>query len=84
MIWQLNNAQDQIVLLGESLYIGILKMETQEAALQRQLAALNRTVEEMELRYQLGQVSALQLEQAKAGRTSLISGLETLQMNIHT
>ena len=84
VIWQLNNAQDQIVLLGESLYIGILKMETQEAALQRQLAALNRTVEEMELRYQLGQVSALQLEQAKAGRTSLISGLETLQMNIHT
>ena len=83
-IRQLKNAQDQIVLLGESLYIGILEMETQEAALQRQLTALNRTVEEMELRYQLGQVSALQLEQTKAGRTSLVSGLETLRMNIYT
>ena len=56
--------------------------EFQRHALQRQLAALNRTVEELELRYQMGQVSALQLQQAKAGRTQLTSGLETLQMNI--
>lgn len=84
VIRQLKNAQDQIVLLGENLYVGLEKMEVQETALQRQLAALNRTVEELELRYRLGQVSALQLEQAKAGRTSLVSGLETLRMNIDT
>lgn len=44
---------------GETLYMAIYAMETQETALQRQLAAMNRTVEEMELRYELGQISAL-------------------------
>ena len=79
---QLKNLQDQVVMGGEMLYTTIAGLESQEAALQRQLAALNRTVEEMELRYQLGQVSALQLQQTKAGRTQLTSGLETLRMNI--
>lgn len=82
VIRQLENLQDQIVMSGETLYMAICAMETQEAALQRQLAAMNRTVEEMELRYELGQISALQLQQTKSGRTSLVSGLETLQMNI--
>ena len=82
VIRQLKNLQDQIVMSGETLYMAIYAMETQETALQRQLAAMNRTVEEMELRYELGQISALQLQQTKSGRTSLVSGLETLQMNI--
>lgn len=79
---QLKSLQDQIIMGGEMMYASIAGLETQEDALQRQLAALNRTVEELELRYQMGQVSALQLQQAKAGRTQLTSGLETLQMNI--
>ena len=82
VIRQLKNLQDRIVMSGETLYMAIYAMETQETALQRQLAAMNRTVEEMELRYELGQISALQLQQTKSGRTSLVSGLETLQMNI--
>lgn len=82
VIRQLKNLQDQIVMSGETLYMAIYAMETQESALQRQLAAMNRTVEEMELRYELGQISALQLQQTKSGRTSLVSGLDTLQMNI--
>ena len=79
---QLKNLQDQIIMGGEMMYASIVGLETQEGALQRQLAALNRTVEELELRYQMGQISALQLQQAKAGRTQLASGLETLRMNI--
>lgn len=82
VVRQLKNLQDQIVMSGETLYMAIYAMETQETALQRQLAAMNRTVEEMELRYELGQISALQLQQTKSGRTSLVSGLDTLQMNI--
>lgn len=83
-IRQLKNLQDQIIVAGEATYVALAAMETQETALQRQLEALNRTAEEMELRYQLGQVSALQLSQTKAGRESLVSGLETLRMNIKT
>ena len=67
---------------GEALYVALAGLEIKEAGLQRQLTALNRTVEEMELRYNMGQISALQLSQVKAGRSSLVSGLETLRMNI--
>lgn len=80
--FQLQNTQDQIVMGGEALYIVLLSLDSQRGALERQLAALNRTVDELELRWQLGQVSELALRQAKAGRGSLISGLETLKMNI--
>ncbi|MDD5931724.1 MAG: TolC family protein [Oscillospiraceae bacterium] len=82
IIRQIQNAQNQIILAGESTFIALKAMETQEDALQRQLTALNRTVEEMELRYQLGQISALQLSEVKAGRSSLTSGLSTLRMNM--
>ena len=82
LIRQLKNGQDQVVLAGEATYLALVELETQEGALERQLAALNRTVEELELRYQLGQISALQLQQAKSGRTQLASGLETLRMNL--
>ena len=84
LVRQLKNLQDQIVVAGESTYIALQALEVQEGQLQRQLAALNRTVEEMELRYQMGQVSALQLQQTKAGRTRLTSGLETLRMNVRS
>ena len=83
-IRQLKNLQDQIILAGESTYIALAAMDTQEASLQRQLASMNRTVEEMELRYNMGQVSAMQLSEIKAGQTALASGLQTLQMNLKT
>lgn len=81
-IRQLKAIQDQLVLAAESTYIALVELEVQEGSLQRQLNALNRTVEEMELRYQMGQISALQLAEVKAGRTALVSGLQTLRMNI--
>lgn len=82
LIRQLKNLQDQILMAGESLYTALASMENQKIGLDRQLAALDRTVKEMELRYRLGQISALQLTQAKAGRASLASGISTLTMNI--
>lgn len=82
LVRQLNNLQDQIVMAGESLYAALTSMEGQEAGLRRQLEGLDRTVEEMELRYQLGQISAMQLAEVKSGRTALESGLATLGMNV--
>lgn len=81
VVRQLRNLQDQIVMAGEALYVTLTGLDTQEDALVRQLEALDRTVQEMELRYQLGQISALQLQQVKGGRAALSSGLETLRMN---
>ena len=79
---QMKNGCNQIIYGAQSLYIALLGMDQQEQALERQLAALDRTVEEMELRYQMGQISQLQLMQVKSGRTALVSGLTTLRMNI--
>ena len=82
MIWQMENAQDQVVMAGESLYVTITELEMSRQTAQRSLEALDRTIEEMELRYELGQISALTLEQTKAGRVSAQSALDTLDMNI--
>lgn len=82
LIRQLKNLEDQIVLGGETMYMAILSMESQETDLERQLTALDRQLQELELRYKLGQIAALTLTEAKAGRSALASGLETLRMNI--
>ena len=78
----LKNMQNQIVMTAETLYIALQDMSRTNEQLGRQLESLDRTVQEMELRYTLGQISELTLQQVKAGRTSLVSGKETLEMNI--
>ena len=82
IVRQLKSLQDQIVMGGETLYLTLVDLEEQEGALIRQRDALDRTVAEMRLRHQMGQISALQLHQVESGRAQLESGLRTLQMNI--
>lgn len=79
---QLETAQNQMVMGAQTLYITLLGLERSDAALTRSLAALDRTLEEMELRHQMGQISDLQLSQVQSGRTQLLSGQQTLQMNM--
>lgn len=79
---QLKNAQDLTVVGAESLYFAILELEQTKTSLQRNMAALDRQLQEMELRYELGQISALTLEQVKNGKASLQSNLSTLEMNL--
>ena len=81
---QLQNLQNQIVMAGEATYIALAAMENQEQGLERQLTAMDRKLEELQLRHELGQISALNLKEAQAGRVSLNSGLTTLRMNLDT
>lgn len=81
-IRQLENAEDQLVMGAETLYVTLLELGDKRDSVQRAVAAMERTVEEMELRYSLGQISSLQLEQAKNGLTQYQSGLETLEMKL--
>ncbi len=82
LIRNLQNTVNQIVMGSETLYIAILSMEQSYQDLQNSAASLDRTVKEMETRYQLGQISALQLAQVKSGRTTLQSNMQTLRVNI--
>ena len=84
VVRQLKNLQDQIVMAGEATYIALAAMEIQEDGLERQFAALDRTLEELELRYKLGHISSMTLKEAQAGETALDSGLSTLRMNLNT
>ena len=82
VVHQLKNMEDSTIQLAQSAYITLLGLQEQSAALARQDAALDRTLAELELRYQLGQISTMTLEQAKAGKVQLESGKATLDMNI--
>jgi len=82
VVRQLKSVEDNTVQMMQNVYITLLGLEEQSAALARQDAALDRTLAELELRYQLGQISTMTLEQAKAGKIQLESGKATLDMNI--
>lgn len=82
VVRQLRNTEDQMIKTAETIYINILELQNTDEQLQRSLAAMNRTEQEMELRYDLGQISALQLQQTESGRTQLKSNLETVEMNL--
>ena len=83
-IRQLKNLQNQIIMAGEATYIALAAMELQEDGLERQLAALDRQLTELDLRYELGHISSLTVKQAQSGRAALSSGLSTLGMNLNT
>jgi len=78
---QLANTKNQVILGAQTLYITMLGLDQTAQSLERQLSSLDRTLEELDLRYKMGQISSLTLAEAKAGRTSLVSGMQTLDMN---
>lgn len=82
LVWQLRDAENQFLMAGQTLYITLLGLEDQFAALTRQAAALGRTIEEVKLRYELGQVSAMTLQQAEAGEVQMESGQAKLDAGI--
>lgn len=83
-IWQLQTLQDQIILTGETTYLGVVEAERSLAAIDRNLETLDRSLRELELRYELGQISSQTLEQTRASRASLVSTRQTLVNSITT
>ena len=81
-IWQLQTLQDQMILTGETTYLGVIEAERSLAAIDRNLETLDRTLQELELRYELGQISSQTLEQTRASRTALLSTRQTLVSNL--
>lgn len=81
-IRQLENAQDQLVMGAESTYIALVSGEQNLTTLERGLTTLERNIKEVSLRYDLGQVSALTLEQLKGQKTSLLSSRQSVVTSI--
>lgn len=79
---QIDAVVDQIVFGAQTLYITALSLERSLSAGERGLAALDRSVAEMELRYGLGQISELTLLSLKNTRGQTASGLASLRVQI--
>lgn len=75
---------DQIVAAAESLYVTILSTELQLDTLRDTLASTERTLKEMELRYQRGQIAKLSLMQVQQGYQSLTTSVNSLDNTIST
>lgn len=75
---QIASSISQIIIGAESLYLTILSTQLQLEALADTKAAMERTVAEMELRYERGQISQLTLTQVKNGYNSLLANMGTL------
>lgn len=78
----LKDTRDQLAFAAESTFLAVKSMEYSYDDLTRQRTTLQTTLKEMEKRYELGQVSALQLQETRNGLTQLESGIATLAMNI--
>ena len=76
----MENMVNSEVKLAQATYAQLVELDAALDTLDRSLAALDRQVEELELRYKLGQISALTLEQVKSGRATLASQRETYVM----
>ena len=76
-IRMMENMVDSEVKLAQATYAQLVELDAALDTMDRSLAALDRQVEELELRYKLGQISALTLEQVKSGRATLASQRET-------
>ncbi|MDO4515863.1 MAG: TolC family protein [Bacillota bacterium] len=79
---QIASSVDQIVAGAESLYLTILSIQLQGKALEEGMAALDRTVAEMELRYERGQISRLTLTQVKNGVGALNTNAKNLDVTL--
>lgn len=82
---QIDYAADQTISGAESLYLTILSTQLQLDGLKNNtLASTQRSLKEIELRYQLGQVSKLTLTQVQNGYESLESSITSLENTIST
>ncbi len=76
---QINGAVNQIIKGSESLYFGILQLDDSMKTAQRSLSAMDRSIDTMTLRYQLGQASKEDLRALQDQRSALKSQITALQ-----
>lgn len=81
---QLEDAIDQVVATGQSLYINLISMEQSLQDASRGLETLDRSLSELRLRQELGQVSAQTVLELEQTRAETVYQMETLESTIAT
>jgi outer membrane protein TolC len=81
---QIESVIRQVVAGGQSLYLSLLRAEAGREDLQRGLATLERSLEEVTLRHELGQVSDLTLDQLQSTYQTTKQQGDALDLTIST
>lgn len=81
---QLGNASNQILMTGEALYMSILSLEASSDAATREHIALERSIEEAQLRLELGMASVSDLQALELSRSNTETQLQSISASIRT
>ena len=76
---QLGNAADQIVMGAETAYISMHTLDNSVAEMQRNLAALDRSIAIVQTQINLGAATALDLLELQTQRENLTANIQTLE-----
>ncbi len=71
-----------LVVGGQSLYLGTLSMENSLRDLKQTASIMERSLAAMELRYSLGQISKLQLQEFKTTYTTTKNGVSSMEASV--
>ena len=82
LIWQLEDTVNQVVTGGETVYLTLLDLEQQAEDGQRGLETIDRNLEQLRLRQQLGQVSRQTVAELEQTRSQTASQLSVLDASI--
>ncbi|GEM_PF-3854810 len=82
--WQLDQVNCMLVTAVQSMYVSYLSTERQLEDMRQSAAVMDRNLEAMKLRYELGQVTILDLEALENQRKSLRSAISSLESGLKT
>ena len=82
LIWQLEDTVNQVVTGGETVYLTLLDLEKQAEDGQRGLETIDRNLEQLRLRQQLGQVSRQTVAELEQTRSQTANQLSVLDASI--
>ena len=79
---QVENTADQLVMGAQNQYVTLCTLADSVTDLERSIAALDRNIAVLEKQYEIGMVSALEVETIKNQRIAAVSGKTTLENQI--
>lgn len=79
---QVENTANQLVMGAQTQYVTLCTLADSVADLERSIAALDRNIAVVEKQYEIGMVSALDVETIKNQRIAAVSGKTTLESQI--
>ena len=79
---QIDQARNQVVIGAKNLYIAYNSLVDQQDELRRSLDVFDKNLAASQKQYELGMITALDLENTKSARNTISSGIDTMDLEI--